>query len=272
LLEFKYTESLSAEALQQALAYDWFYRQTQELTHSDVQTFLLCAKQPLADHLKEYGYVKTSLPGVYQSQWHSWLPPVMLLSLNELSDAPHNAWVKCFASQLKEKRQAFEVLRQFSTTDNFPDSLVLFLTTLWKHWFPHLPCENMKENTLTPEEFKNLNQHWNQLMLATFTVDDMLPRFSPDEVLARFPPEYLENYLTQLKSSTLTFEEFNNLGQHWKQLRLNTLTVDDMLAQFKPDQVLARFESKDLENYLSRLKQSPRVTKAKAKAKTKKRG
>jgi hypothetical protein len=86
-------------------------------------------------------------------------------------------------------------------------------------------------------------------------------------VLARLPPEYLENYLTQPKSSTLTFEEINNLGQHWKQLILNTLTVDDMLAQFKPDQVLARFESKDLENYLTHLKKSSRPTKAKAKPK-----
>ena len=159
------------------------------------------------------------------------------------------------------------MLRQFSTTDNFPDSLVWFLTTLWKHWFPSLPCENMKESTLTPEEFNHLSQHWKQLMLATLTVDDMLPQFQPDEVLARFQPEYLENYLTQMKSSTLTFEEFNHLGPHWKQLVLRTLTVDEMLAQFKPDDVLARFESKDLENYLTHLKKSSRPTKAKAKPK-----
>jgi hypothetical protein len=130
LLEFKYTQSLTGKAARLALADDHFYKEVQELTDSDVQTVLLCAKPPQADHLTQYGYLKTSLPGVYQSQWHSWLPPVMLLSLNELSDAPHNACVKGFASRLTEKRKAFKVLPQFFTTDNFPDSLKVALLNL----------------------------------------------------------------------------------------------------------------------------------------------
>jgi hypothetical protein len=212
LLEFKYTESLSAAALQQALAYDLFYRQTQELTYSDVQTFLLCAKQPLAGHLKEYGYVKTSLPGVYQSQWYSWLPPVMLLSLNELSDAPHNAWVKCFASRLKEKRKAFTVLQPLVTTWKLPTRLIFFLDALRALWFPSLSGGIMKSK-LMAEDLTDVGPHWKQIVLQALTIEDMLGYFKPADVLTRFKPadllahikpediEIYENYLTQLKQS-----------------------------------------------------------------------
>jgi hypothetical protein len=246
LLEFKYTESLSAEALQQALAYDFFYRQTQELTHSDVQTFLLCAKQPLADHLKEYGYVKTSLPGVYRSHWYSWLPPVTLLSLNELSDAPHNAWVKCFASKLKEKRKAFKILRKLVSTWKLPGQLILFLNTLWKHWFPSLSGGTMKSE-ITAADFSNLGQHWKQLMLETLTMEDFLTRFQPADLLAQFQPK---DVVAQFKPA-------------------------DLLAQFKPADLLAHIKPEDIEiyeNYLTQLKQSSRASTAKAKTKTKKRG
>jgi hypothetical protein len=243
LLEFKYTESLTAKASRQALAYDLFYKQAQELTDSDVQTVLLCAKQPLAGHLKKYGYVKTSLPGVYHSDWHSWLPPVILLSLNELSDAPHNAWVKCFASKLKEKRKAFRVLRQLVSTWKLPGQLILFLNTLWKHWFPSLSGGTMKSE-ITAADFSNLGQHWKQLMLETLTMEDFLTRFKAEDLLAQFQPADL---LAQFKSK-------------------------GFLSQLKPEDLLAQVKPEDIENYLSQLKQSSRASTAKAKTKTKKRG
>jgi hypothetical protein len=252
LLEFKYTESLSAEALQQALAYDLFYRQTQELTHSDVQTFLLCAKQPLAKHLTEYGYVKTSLPGVYRSDWYSWLPPVTLLSLNELSNAPHNAWMKCFASKLKEKRKAFRVLKQLVSTWKLPGQLILFLNTLWKHWFPSLSGGTMKSE-ITAADFSNLGQHWKQLMLETLTMEDFLTHFQLEDVLAQFQPA---DVLALFQPKDL-LAQFKSKG---------------FLSQFKPADVLAQLNPEDIENYLTQLKQSSRPSTTKTKTKTKKKG
>ncbi len=243
LLEFKYTESLSAEVLQQALAYDFFYRQTQELTHSDVQTFLLCAKQPLADHLKEYGYVKTSLPGVYHSDWHSWLPPMILLSLNELSDAPQNAWVKCFASQLTEKRKAFKVLWRLLATWKLPEQLILFLNTLWKHWFSSPPGGTM-DDELTLEDFDTLGQHWKQLILSTMTLQDFLTRFHAEDLFVLFRAK---GWLAQIDPK-------------------------EVVAQYKPEELLAQLRPEDIENYLTQLKQSSRASTAKAKTKPKKKG
>jgi len=231
LLEFKYTESLTKSALQQALAYDYFYKQAHELADSEVQTFLLCAKQPQSSHLTEYGYVKTSVPGVYCSQWSPWLPSVMLLSLNELSDAPHNTFVKCFASQLKEKRKAFKVLWQLLSTWEFPGQLVLFLDTLWKHWFPSAVGGTMKSQ-VTASDFNNLSHHWKQLILSTLTIEDMLACFKPEDILAQFKPE-------------------------------------DVLAQFKPEDVLAHIKPEEIEIYLAQLKKTSRVEASTAKTRKK---
>jgi len=243
LLEFKYTESLTAIASRQALAYDLFYKQTQELTDSDVQTVLLCAKQPRTSHLKKYGYVKTSLSGVYHSDWPSWLPPVILLSLNELSDDPHNAWVKCFASQLKEKRKAFTILQQLVTTWKLPRRLIFFLDALRAMWFPFLFGGVMKSK-LIDEDLTDVGPHWKQIVLQALTIEDMLAYFPPQDVLTRFQPR---DVVAQFKPA-------------------------DLLAQFQPEDVLAYFKPEDIENYLTQLKQSSRPSTTKAKTKRRKKG
>ena len=59
LVEFKYSESLNATALLQALSYDYFYRQSQLLTESQVQTFVMVARTPHSKVLKYFGYIAT---------------------------------------------------------------------------------------------------------------------------------------------------------------------------------------------------------------------
>jgi hypothetical protein len=205
LLEFKYTQSLTGKASRQALAYDHFYKEVHELTDSDVQTVLLCAKQPQANHLTQYGYVKTSLPGVYQSQWPAWLPQVLLLSLNELSNAPHNAFVKCFASKLRAKRKAFEVLWDLMSTWGLSTPLTWLLNLLWRDWFPSPAGGNMKDEALEPINFAELHPDWKRLYLSSLPklpLADVLAQFQPEDVLAQFNPKDIENYLTRLKQSS----------------------------------------------------------------------
>jgi len=232
LLEFKYTESLTGKASQQALAYDYFYKQIHELNDSDVQTVLLCAKQPQADHLIKYGYLKTSLPGVYQSDWPSWQPTVLLLSLNELSEAPHNAFVKCFASKLRAKRQAFKVLWDLMSTWGLSTPLTWLLNLLRRDWFASPEGGNMKDEALEPINFAELHPDWKRLYLSSLSqlpLADVLAQFKPADVLAQFKPA-------------------------------------DLLAQIKPEDI------EIYENYLTQLKQSSRASTAKARTKTKKRG
>jgi hypothetical protein len=212
--------------------------------------------------------MKTSLPGVYHSDWHSWLPPVTLLSLNELSDAPHNAWVKCFASKLKEKRKAFRVLRQLVSTWKLPGQLILFLNTLWKHWFPSLSGGTMKSK-LTAEDLSNVGPHWKQLMLSTLTIEDMLAYFPPEDLLAQFKSKgFLAQF--QPKDVVAQFQPADLLAQFKPKDVVAQFKPADLLAQYKLEDVLAQFKPEDIEDYLTHLKQSSRAKTANAKPKPKK--
>jgi hypothetical protein len=63
LLEFKYTESISDNAIIQTLGYDLFYQNSKKLAMDEVQTFLISAKKPQKETQKAYGYDKMLYPG-----------------------------------------------------------------------------------------------------------------------------------------------------------------------------------------------------------------
>ncbi len=149
LLEFKYTESLNDEAVQQTLGYDFFYRQHTDLSRDQVRSFLLSAKKPQHSTLKKLGYQSTAHPGVYRSQFRL-IRHMILLSLNELSNEPHNAFVKCFASHLQEKEKAFNLLDKMDS-NLLPKPLRWFIEGLKGLWFTLKKGED-KMVELTPEQ------------------------------------------------------------------------------------------------------------------------
>ena len=67
LLECKLTESVNEEGFQQALTYDYLYRQSQKLSSDEVQTYIVSAQTPRAAHLKGWGYEVSEHTGVYVS-------------------------------------------------------------------------------------------------------------------------------------------------------------------------------------------------------------
>ena len=96
LLECKLTESVTDQSFQQALTYDYLYRQSQQLAEAELQTYIVSARTPQAARLAQWGY-RAEQPGVYVSP----LPlfnKVVLLALNELADTPHNDYFRLFAS------------------------------------------------------------------------------------------------------------------------------------------------------------------------------
>jgi hypothetical protein len=111
LLEFKYTESVSRNAVRQTLCYDNFYKRVRGLKDYEVQTFLLSSKTPNAETLKKIEYVSSGQPGIYRSG-NRLTEAIPLLSLNELSDKPHNAFFKFFASRRKVKKSAFDTVKK----------------------------------------------------------------------------------------------------------------------------------------------------------------
>jgi len=204
LLEFKCTQSFNEQALQQALGYDFFYKQAKKLPHLDVQTVLLSAKKPHSDTLISMGYQPTEYSGVYRTQTPV-LRKVLLLSLNELSNEPHNLWLKCFASRKNVKKQAFQLLEQLEFSF-ITKELQWFIHGLMQIWFGR--GEKNMNFELTPEDVSELGKQMGDIWFAHLTVDDMLARFGPEEVLPHFKPadrlaglepEVIEDYLKQLK-------------------------------------------------------------------------
>lgn len=175
LIEFKYTESLTLDALWQAVGYDYFYRTNHELTQAEVSTFVLCAKTPQAERLAAFGYEATELPGVYRSQ-NIYVAHITLLVLNELRDEPHNALVKAFASRQREKAKAFRLLRRFW---RLSAELLLMFEVLQAIW--SLPEGATMNEILTPERVIEIGQEWKRILLSD------LP---PEELDAYINPEY----------------------------------------------------------------------------------
>ncbi len=185
LLEFKYSESVGLPAFRQAVGYDFFYKDSKNLTDRQVRTFLVSAKTTRKPTLDRFGYSPTDKPGVYQSR-HPLLESVPLLSLNELSEEPHNAYLKCFASRIKEKKAAFRTLKD---QDTGPFSMKLFwlLQGLWKHWFSK-GGEPMKQE-LTPEQVIEMGKMWGDFYLSNLPPEELLKAVGTEELLKRLGPE-----------------------------------------------------------------------------------
>ncbi|MEM7535492.1 MAG: hypothetical protein AAF639_25170 [Chloroflexota bacterium] len=109
ILEFKYTESANLMAFQKTLGYDAFYRDKHKLERSAVETFLVSSITPNQELLDNLGYQQKDHNGVYRSS-HLMMKQVTLLILNELSDAPYNAYAKMFASRQDPKTEAQQYL------------------------------------------------------------------------------------------------------------------------------------------------------------------
>jgi len=65
LLEFKYSESVGLSAFRQAVGYDYFYKDSKELTDWQVRTFLVSSKTTRKATLDRFGYSPTGRAGVY---------------------------------------------------------------------------------------------------------------------------------------------------------------------------------------------------------------
>jgi len=95
-------------------------------------------------------------PGGYRVQ-HSVIQPVLLLSLNELSDEAHNVWVKCFASQKQVKKPAFKNMEQLGFIE-IANELKCFINGLMELWFGTMRGGKDMSMKLTPEDVTELGK------------------------------------------------------------------------------------------------------------------
>ncbi len=180
LWEFKYSESLTLDTIRQAQAYLYFFRTTRGLKPEEVQMFILCAKTPQARRLATFEYEATDISGVYRSR-NIYAAEIPLLVLNELSDEPHNALVKVFASRKAEKAKAFRALREHWA---LPSGLLTLLDVLQSIW--SLPEGATMKEVLTVERVMEMAEERKRILLRN------LP---PEELDALLDPAYKQSLL-----------------------------------------------------------------------------
>jgi hypothetical protein len=201
LLECKFSESVNEAALQQALSYDYFYRRTQQLKVNELQTYLLSARTPRTALLTRFKYRQAEHPGVYITD-QPLLEKVVLLVLNELRDAPHNEFLRLFASRQAVRQQTIaEVVRQPIT--DWPEafwSLLFGLQRIYQLEETAMKREMTVEDVMAmgaelrrraivsaaPEE---LSDELRKQVIANAAPEDRLAGLAPEDRLAGLAPE-----------------------------------------------------------------------------------
>ncbi len=187
------------------MGYDFFYKQSKGLSDRQVQTFLISAKRTDKKTLAKFAYSPTDEKGVYRSG-NPLLESVPLLSLNELPNEPHNAYIRCFASRMKEKQEAFRLLKEKNLT-SFSEKFLWFIQGLWNHWF-YMGGDDMKYE-LTPEQVMEIGKMWGDIYLSAIPVEKRLAGLKPEDRLAGLKAEdrlaglsvkEIEDYLRKVRS------------------------------------------------------------------------
>ncbi|MCL4870942.1 MAG: hypothetical protein KJ063_18440 [Anaerolineae bacterium] len=131
-----------------------------------------------------FGFTLTQWPGVYQSH-NPMLNRVTLIVLAELSDESHNAFVKCFATQKKAKKQAFQTLTDvgFSLVEI---TVVTYLLGLQQLWFKG---EQPMNSEITPEKVMGWGEQWLELILNNMPPEKILAHYPPQQLLSKLKPE-----------------------------------------------------------------------------------
>ena len=117
----------------------------------------------------------------------AWSGPLQLILLNGLSDEPHNAFLKCFASRRAECQKAFVTIERSGLIRK---SLVLerLIAGLRRIRMKELVPDPEVEGW-TPENVMQLGQEWIDAAIDAMPVEDVLSRYKPEDVLSRYKPE-----------------------------------------------------------------------------------
>ncbi|MBF0435201.1 MAG: DUF4351 domain-containing protein, partial [Magnetococcales bacterium] len=182
LAEIKMTESLNDDALMQILIYDHLYLKSAQLERHQLRSVIISSITPRKEFLVRHSCRPVGPVGV-----HEYIPScsgaVRLIFLNELTDEPQNAPLKCFASRHNEQKKAFETI---SHAGLFKLSVAFgqIVAGLWRlQMKSDLNSPEMEE--ITPEYVKQLGKEWFQSMMDA----------TPEEELFSLPK--LEHRLVQ---------------------------------------------------------------------------
>jgi hypothetical protein len=222
LLECKFSEAVNEAALQQALSYDYFYRQTQQIKAAELQTYVVGAQTPRVALLNRFGYHGTDLPGVYVSS-QPLLEKIVMLVINELRNEPQNELLRLFASRQQVRRQTIENVMQKQLAD-WPEqfwSIVFGLQRVYQ-------LENITmQQEITVDDVMEIGAELRRLAIASASPKERLAGLAPEDRLAGLAPEdRLAGLAPEDRLAGLAPED-----------RLAGLAPEDRLAGLTPEQM-----------------------------------
>ena len=167
-----------------------------------MKCFLVSSKTPRNSTLQKFKDHKTKYAGVFHSEG-----PICglfpIISLNDLSNAPHNILFKLFASKKKATIDATKKVKS-DLYRHLPKPLKDFLNDYINSCLIE-GGENMDYLNLTQKERMELRQEW----LSKYSVSERLSNLSPSEVLSNYSPsEVLSNYSPSEVLSNISTEKF----------------------------------------------------------------
>ena len=197
ILELKYSESINQISIFQTLGYLGSYLKIKKLRTDLVCAFLISSKTPRKDALKKFGFEHTNVKGVYRSKEYL-LRPLQLISLNELSDAPYNLWIKLFSSKIKQK---LSVLKKILSLDfkRLSRELILILLKILNFWndIGEITMQQIKKDVLY--ELGGISDEVLDLFLSSVEPKKVINRFKPEDRLQGLDLKTIENYLKKTK-------------------------------------------------------------------------
>ena len=78
----------------------------------NVCAFIVSSKSPQKKMLNQIGFEQTDIKGIYRSR-DCLLSDIQLISLNDLSDAPYNLWIKLFSSKINQRLSVLKRILAF---------------------------------------------------------------------------------------------------------------------------------------------------------------
>jgi hypothetical protein len=182
LIEFKYSESLDESVYQKTAGYDIFYRTANELSATQVQTYIVMSNTPRLATLERNGYRPDRLPGIWVSEIDIFRRiPVILL--NELALTPHNLAFKLFASRMEQRRK---VIRKIQETSEWVDATYeKMVTGLYWIWFEEAP---MRPSELTADKIMEMGEVLGKRYLELLPPEMRLEGLSPSDILKVYKP------------------------------------------------------------------------------------
>jgi hypothetical protein len=231
LIEFKYSESVNQDVLFQALSYRHLYLKVQKLKPERLHTVIISSKTPSQQFRMDFGYQESDRPGVWRSN-AAMLGILHILVLNDLSDAPHNLFIKCFASRKKEKERSFRKLFEFGWKQLNASLLHIFMG-MRRIYASAQEGKDMIKYELTPEKVMEIGKGFEDAFLACLPIDKRLKGLKPEDIFARFTPEDI-------------FARFK------PEERMAGLKPEDIFARFKPEDILGSLSDEDIMAYINK--------------------